>query len=101
MVKTDLVGKFAHVLGSAYEEYGLPEGSLVFIAGSGFSPVDDDDNFKLLFIVAEVKDDVPHGNGVTLARKSLQVVSDEENAELHNKMEEVVAKQAQAANEAQ
>lgn len=99
MVK-EIVGNYAYILGSSYEEYGLGEGSLVFIAGSGFSPIDEDDNFKLLFVVTKTDNGVPVGErGVTIARKSLQVCSDEEQATYKKNMEEVLEREAEATNE--
>lgn len=97
MVK-EIVGKFGRVLGKAYEEYGLPEGGLVFISGSGFAPVDDDDNYKLLFIVLPIKDGVPSGErGVTIARKYLEVCSDEEDATHKKVMEQKFDEEASVA----
>lgn len=91
---TDIVGKFAHVNSDNYEEYGLTRGQLVFIAGSGFSPVDDEDTYKLLFIVAKMNGDVPSKeNGVILARKNLELLPDDQNEELLNKMEANLAQE--------
>lgn len=96
----NIVGKFARVTSDKYGEYGLAEGALVFISGSGFAPVDADDNYKLLFVVLAVKDDVPQGDhGITIARTSLEVASDEEDADLKSKMEVALVKQAEAAND--
>lgn len=88
----DIVGRFARVTSDQYEEYGLAKYDLVFVAGSGFSPVDDDDNYKLLFVVASVGvDGVPsQERGVTIARKSLDITSDDENTELLKKMEDAL-----------
>src|SRR5262245_40618603 len=87
MVK-EIVGKFARVNSESYSEYGLPKDGLVFISGSGFAPMDDDDNYKLLFIVLPIKDGVPSGErGVTIARKDLTVCSEEEDAEFKKIME--------------
>lgn len=89
---TDIVGKFAHINSDSYEDYGLPRGQLVFIVGSGFSPVDEDDTYKLLFIIAKMDGDVPSKErGVTIARKSLEVLPDEQSDELLNRMEESLA----------
>lgn len=89
----DIVGKFAKVVSDKYGEYGLEQGSTVFIAGSGFSPIDDEDNYKLLFVASLVVDGVPSTErGVTIARTSLEVLSDEENEALKTKMDEAFAK---------
>ena len=89
---TEIVGKFAHVVSDQYEKYGLTQGDLVFIAGSGFSPVDDEDNFKLLFVVSRVEDGVPvMDKGVTIARKSLEVLPDDQSNELLKNMEDTLA----------
>jgi len=96
----NLVGKFAKVKSDKYEEYGLPEGTPVFVAGSGFSPLDDDDNYKLLFVVARLGgDNLPVAPGVTIARSSLEVLSDEDSAEYKKKMEDALPAET-AAQEA-
>jgi len=96
-----LVGKFAKVNTDAYEKYDLPSGTLVFIAGSGFSPVDDDDNYKLLYVVAKVGEDgVPAGDkGVTIARKSLDVLSHEDLQNNLKKMEDALARKEKVDSE--
>lgn len=88
----EITGKFAYVVSDQYGDYGLDKGDLVFIAGSGFSPVDEDDNYKLLFVVSKIQDDVPDmSKGVTIARKSLELLSDIENQRHLERMEESLA----------
>lgn len=96
---SDIVGKFARVESDAYEEYGLVRDSIVFIAGSGFSPVDDDDNYKLLFAVVKIGEDgLPASKkGITIARKSLGVLSDESTVDMKKKLDNALAiKEAEA-----
>lgn len=89
---TDIVGRFAHITSNQYTQYGLEPGELVFIAGSGFSPVDEDDNYKLLFIVTKMNGDIPSkDNGVTISRKNLELLSDPENERYFRRMEESLA----------
>lgn len=96
----NLVGKFAKVNSDAYEEYGLARDTSVFIAGSGFSPIDDNDTYKLLFVVAKVgPEGKPEGNGVTIARSSLDVLSDEDSVDLKQKMENALADKEAASEE--
>lgn len=93
----DLTGQFARITTDTYVEYGLAKDALVFIAGSGFSPIDDEDNFKLLFIACPVSNNVPQGNGTTIARANLAVCSDTENDTLRKLMEETIVATQEAA----
>lgn len=88
VTKSDYVGKFAHILSEEYSKYGIEKGELVFVAGSGFAPIDDDDNYKLLFVVSKVTDGVPSSKkGVTIVRKNLGLLEQEENDRLLKIME--------------
>jgi|ERR1700749_1323168 len=97
----DIVGKFAKVQSEGYDGFGLEEGDLVFIAGSGFSPVDEDDNYKLLFVVSKMDENgIPNSKGgITIARKSLSILSDEDCSNLRQKMENAFAEKEEAKSE--
>lgn len=97
----DIVGRFAHVKSDQYEKYGLDNDAVVYIAGSGFSPVDDDDNYKLLFVVTKIVDGLPDAKGgVTISRKSLNVMSDEDNDSFRKVMEQKLAQQEEEPGQA-
>lgn len=88
----DIVGKFARVISEAYEEYGLDKDSIVFIAGSGFAPVDDDDNYKLLFVVNPFVDGkLTEAAGVTMARRSFELLADEVSESYMAQLEKNIA----------
>src|SRR5690625_4625449 len=55
-VRDDITNQFARVNSDSYTEYGLEKGETVFIAGNGFSPTDELDLYKLLFVVVKLKD---------------------------------------------
>lgn len=93
-----MVGRFAKVVSDKYTEYGLDKGDIVFVAGSGFAPVDDDDNYKLLFVGAKVVDGVPvQDKGITLARSSLKLVSATMEKKLQGKLQRAFPKAGPAA----
>lgn len=93
-LKEDITGKFARLNTSDYEEYGIANAELVFVAGSGFYPVDDNDNFKLLFIVSQIGEDgMPSPKGTTIMRSSLELLPDDESATLLKEMEAKIAQE--------
>lgn len=87
MSTKDIVGKFAEINTDAYVEYDVPMGSTVVVAGSGFAPTDDDDNYKLLFVVSKFENGKAQDHGITVARKHLNVFSDEKCKELQEQLE--------------
>lgn len=88
----DIVGKFARVISEAYEEYGVGKDSIVFIAGSGFAPVDDDDNYKLLFVVNPFVDGkLTKDAGITVVRKYLELLADEVSESYMAQLEKNIA----------
>lgn len=97
----DIVGRFAHVKSDQYEKYGLDKHAVVYIAGSGFSPVDDDDNYKLLFVVTKIVDGLPdEKGGVTISRSNLSLMSDDENDYFITVMEQKLAQQKEEPGQA-
>lgn len=90
----DLVGKFATINSEVYSEHGLNKGDTVVIAGSGFAPIDDDDNYKFLLVSCKITDGKMEGHGVTTLRKHLEVLPDDKCKELRELLEK-----NQASNE--
>ncbi len=86
-MKDDIVGKFAKVNTDAYSGYDVPMDTVVVIAGSGFAPIDDDDNYKLLFVISKFVDGKAEGHGITVARKHLNLLPDEESNKLKEQLE--------------
>lgn len=95
---TETVGKFARIASDAYVEYGLNRGDLVAIAGSGFAPVDEDDNYKLLFVVSKYEDGRLEDRGTVMNRTSLELLPDEESEKLMETLKNVTQ---EASNETQ
>jgi len=82
-IKDDLTNWFAVVNSEDYEKYGISKGETVFIAGNGFSPTEETDMYKLLFVAVKLKDGGPvNDKAVTISRDSLDVVSEFENKKL-------------------
>ena len=93
----DITRHFARVNKDSYEEYGIKSGDLVYIVGSGFAPVDEHDNYKLLFVVVTTTDDVPSGErGITIGRESLDICSDDEQVDFNLKMEAALEREEAA-----
>lgn len=96
----DITKMFARVNKDGYEEFGVKAGDLVYVVGSGFAPVDDDDNYKLLFVVVSTTDGIPSGSrGITIARNSLDICSDDEQVDLNLAMEKALEREAEEAAE--
>lgn len=93
----EIVGKFARIASDAYVEYGLSRGDLVAIAGSGFAPIDEDDTYKLLFVVSKYENGKLEDRGIVLNRSSLELLPDDESQKL---MDEVANNVPQEATEA-
>src|SRR5574337_1766628 len=90
----NLVGKFATINGEDYKDYGLNHGDTVVIAGSGFAPIDEDDNYKFLLVVCKILGDKMDDHGVTALKKHLDILPDDKCDELKKILEA-----SRAANE--
>lgn len=93
----EIIGKFARIASDAYGDYGLNRGDLVAVAGSGFAPVDDDDNYKLLFVVSKYEDGRLENRGTVINRGSLEVLPDEESEKLMEVLTNVIQQEQEAA----
>lgn len=89
----EMIGKFATINQDGLEEHDLNKGDTVIIAGSGFTPIDDQDNYKLLFVVCKTEGGKLQDKGTAIKRESMDLLSDERCSELRQEIEAQHGKQ--------
>lgn len=80
------VGNFATVNDNTFEQYEVPEGTLIYVAGDAVVAVSEEDPYALrrIFVGCYVKDDVVDitRGGFTIDGNRLTPVDEERQAEL-------------------